>query len=76
MSAYPVQWGYGDGIIEINDAPQPQKSIQGTQVVQQIQMPIRVFDDIVRDYLARREQYLAAGLVEGSLFDDGLDGGF
>ncbi len=69
-----VQWGYGESIIEINDAPAPQKQIQGTLVVQQIQIPIADFDEIVRDYLARREEFVARKLVEGRLFDDDISG--
>lgn len=72
----PIQWGYADDIIEINDAPAPQKKVQGVEVVQQIQMPIAAFDEIVKDYLARREGFVARKLVEGALFDDGMDSGF
>jgi hypothetical protein len=72
----PVQWGYVEGVIEINDSPQPQKQVNGTLVVQQIQMPLRAFDEIVKDYLARREGFLSQGLVDGVLFDDGQDAGF
>jgi hypothetical protein len=72
----PVQWGYSDDTIEINDAPAPQKSVNGTLVVQQIEMPIGAFDVIVRDYLARREAFVQKGLVAGVLFDDGTDAGF
>jgi hypothetical protein len=68
-----VQWGYGEKIIEINDSPRPQKQVNGVEVVQQIRMPIADFDLIVKDYIARREQFLAAGLVEGFLHDDGGD---
>jgi len=72
----PVQWGYADDIIEINDAPAPQKKIDGVEVIQQIQMPVGAFDEIVKDYLARREGFLARGLVSGVLFDDHQDSGF
>lgn len=72
----PVQWGYADDIIEINDAPRPQKQLNGVSVVQQIQMPVAAFDEIVRDYLARREGFVARGLVSGVLFDDHGDSGF
>jgi hypothetical protein len=72
----PVQWGYSDDIIEINDAPAPQKKVQNVEVIQQLQIPIGAFDVIVRDYLARREGFLARGLVQGVLFDDGNDSGF
>jgi hypothetical protein len=72
----PVQWGYSEDGIEINDAPAPQKSVQGVEVVQQIQMPIGAFDEIVKDYIARREGFLARGLVQGVLFDDVQDSGF
>jgi hypothetical protein len=72
----PVQWGYADDIIEITDAPAPQKSVNGVRVVQQIQMPVGAFDMIVRDYIARREGFLAKGLVQGVLFDDISDSGF
>lgn len=69
-----VQFGYGETVIEINDSPAPQKQIQGTPVVQQIQIPIADFDEIVRDYIARRETFVAKKLVEGALFDDDLSG--
>lgn len=72
--AESVRWGYGDTIIEITDAPMPQKSIQGTPVAQQIQIPIADFDEIVKDYLSRREEFVTRKLVEGTLFDDDLSG--
>lgn len=72
----PVQWGYADDVIEINDAPRPQKQVQNVSVIQQIQMPVAVFDEIVRDYLARREGFVARGLVSGVMFDDNSDSGF
>lgn len=72
----PIQWGYGDGIIEITDIPAPQKKIQGVEVIQQIQVPIGAFDELVKDYISRREGFLSAGLVQGVLFDDGIDSGF
>lgn len=72
----PIQWGYSDDVIEINDSPRPQKQIQGVEVVQQIQMPIAAFDEIVKDYINRREQFVAKGLVAGVLFDDHQDAGF
>lgn len=71
-----VQFGYGDDIIEINDSPLPQKKIEGVAVVQQIQIPIADFDEIVRDYITRREGFVAKGLVAGVLFDDHGDAGF
>jgi hypothetical protein len=73
MAELPIQWGYGENIIEINDSPQPQKQYNGVSVVQQIRMPLGAFDLLVKDYIARREGFLAAGLVEGFLHDDGGD---
>lgn len=72
----PVQWGYSEDGIEINDAPAPQKKVNDVEVIQQIQMPIGAFDEIVKDYIVRREGFLARGLVSGSLVDDGQDSGF
>jgi len=73
--AESVQWGYDieSGIIEINDSPAPQKQVQGKEVVQQIAMPLRDFDQIVKDYLARREGFVQGKLVDGVLFDDSGD---
>lgn len=72
----PIQWGYGDDIIEITDIPAPQKKVQGVEVIQQIQVPIGAFDELVKDYITRREGFLARGLVQGVLFDDVQDSGF
>jgi hypothetical protein len=73
---FPIQWGYADDIIEITDIPAPQKKVQGVEVIQQIQIPIGAFDELVKDYINRREGFLAKGLVQGVLFDDGNDSGF
>lgn len=69
LRSYSVQFGYGDDFIELNDSP------RGRQQVMQI--PIGEWDQIVRDYIqTRREKFLAAGLVDGVLFDDHGDTGF
>lgn len=69
----PVMWGYSEDSIEINDAPEPQKKIEGTAVVQQITMPIGAWDVIVMDYIKhRRERFVAQGHLQGTLFDDDL----
>jgi hypothetical protein len=66
-----VQYGYGEDFVDINDGPKPQKQIQGQNVVQEISIPIAVFDQMVQDYIRnRREKFMAAGLVSGSVFDD------
>jgi len=72
----PIQWGYSDDIIEITDIPAPQKKVQGVEVIQQIQIPIGAFDELVKEYISRREGFLSRGLVSGVLFDDGNDSGF
>ncbi len=72
----PIQWGYSDDIIEITDIPAPQKKVQNVEVIQQIQIPIGAFDEIVKEYISRREGFLSRGLVSGVLFDDGNDSGF
>jgi hypothetical protein len=58
-----IDLGYGDNFVEITD-----KNGGGSQ---SIAMPIALWDQFVMDYLQnRREQFRAAGLVEGMHFDD------
>ena len=66
-----IQYGFGEDFVDINDAPNPQKAIQGQKVVQEITIPIAVFDNMVQDYLRKhREKFITKGLVSGSVFDD------
>ena len=55
--------GYGPDFIEITDEP--------GGGLQKIIVPISVWDNYVKDYIAnRREQFLMNRLVDGVLFDD------
>lgn len=58
--------GYGGDFVEvceIDDAAGAVKKV--------VSIPVAVFDNMVRDYLTnRREGYVQARLLEGSLFDD------
>lgn len=55
--------GYGPDFIEITDGPGGGR--------QSILIPISVWDNYVKDYLAnRRATFQAQGLVDGVMFDD------
>lgn len=58
-----INLGYGADFVEVTDQPGGGK--------QSILISIVEWDNLVRDYISnRREGFLAAGLVEGVLFDD------
>jgi hypothetical protein len=66
MSEY--QWGYGQDFIDLVN----------NKTAQEFAVPIKVFDQIVADYLKKREQFVMNKTLEGSIFDDaeGFDPGF